>query len=96
MANRSNRFNGPTQLNDPIVLNDNERATIREDLIAPQGQPAVNIVGEDATLRVTRSGSISAPDSGNTAVLSSGEDARITNRGPFLGHSTVSAPLGMI
>ncbi|ABW30032.1 beta strand repeat-containing protein [Acaryochloris marina] len=85
MANRSNRFNGPTQLNDPIVLNDNERATIREDLIAPQGQPAVNIVGEDATLRVTRSGSISAPDSGNTAVLSSGEDARITNRGAISG-----------
>ncbi|WP_299404842.1 CHRD domain-containing protein [Acaryochloris sp. IP29b_bin.148] len=85
MASRSNQFNGPNQLNDPIILNDNERATIREGLVAPQGQPAVNIVGEDATLRVTRSGSILAPDSGNTAVLSSGEDARITNRGAISG-----------
>lgn len=83
--NRSNRFDGPNQLNDSIILNDDDRAKIREDLVAPSGQPAVNIVGEDATLRVARGGSLSAPDAGNTAVVSSGEDARIDNDGVISG-----------
>ncbi|PZD74463.1 Serralysin C [Acaryochloris thomasi RCC1774] len=73
------------QPNETIVLNDNQRVTIQEAVIAPVGEPAVNIVGEDATLRVLGQGSISAPDADNTAVISSGEDARITNRASISG-----------
>ncbi len=69
--------------NETIVLNDNERVAIRGAVEAPIGAPAVNIVGDDATLRV--SGSVSAPDPNNTAVLSSGEDARILNSGSISG-----------
>ena len=71
------------QLIDPIILNDGDRVVIQEDVIAPIGQPAVNIVGEDARLIVT--GSVSAPDVGNTAVLASGEDARVINSGTISG-----------
>ena len=71
------------QLIDPIILNDGDRVVIQEDAIAPIGQPAVNIVGEDARLIVT--GSVSAPDVGNTAVLASGEDARVVNSGTISG-----------
>lgn len=73
------------QLTDPIILNDGDRIVVQEEVIAPIGQPAVNIVGEDARLIVTSSGSLSAPDEGNTAVLASGEDARITNSGSISG-----------
>ena len=71
------------QLIDPIILNDGDRVVIQEDVIAPIGQSAVNIVGEDARLIVT--GSVSAPYVGNTAVLVSGEDARVINSGTISG-----------
>ena len=73
------------QLKAPIILKDRERVVIRKDVIAPLGRPAIDIVGDDAHLTVPRQGSISAPDDGNTAVVASGEDARIFNSGEISG-----------
>lgn len=58
---------------------------IRDAIAAPIGQPAVNISGNSTQLNVTRSGSISAPDAGNSAVVSSGESVTIRNSGSIAG-----------
>lgn len=79
----SDIFSGP--LEESIEVNDGETVIIREEVIAPSGEPAVDIVGEDTILAVASSGSISAPDSGNTAVQATGEDAFIINRGSIAG-----------
>ena len=73
------------QLDSSIVIGDGETVTIQDDVIAPVGQPAIDIQGNDATLQVERSGSVSAPDPGNTAVLASGSDATIANSGEIAG-----------
>ena len=73
------------QLDSSIILEDGERLVIREEVTAPPGEPAVDITGDDAQLRVTSDGSILADDEGNTAVTVSGEDARIRNLGEISG-----------
>ncbi|MEL7475164.1 MAG: calcium-binding protein, partial [Cyanobacteria bacterium J06555_12] len=73
------------QLDTSIVIDDGETVSIDEPVIAPIGEPAVDISGDDATLQVERSGSVSAPDAGNTAVNASGSDAEIANRGEISG-----------
>ncbi|MDJ0800739.1 MAG: hypothetical protein QNJ51_28680, partial [Calothrix sp. MO_167.B12] len=62
-----------------------ERETIRDSLIAPQGNPAVEIAGDNARLTITPQGSISAPDEGNSAVDVTGNNARVVNRGVIAG-----------
>lgn len=87
---RFNRFGfhlfGPARLGNSITLGNNGRAFIRKNLIAPVGAPAVDITGNHASLFVSRRGSLSAPDVGNTAVLVSGANARITSFGSIAGH----------
>ncbi|MBE7380292.1 MAG: calcium-binding protein [Leptolyngbya sp. SIO1E4] len=73
------------QLTETLVLGEGDRATIREDLIAPIGDPAVQVAGDEARLTVTRQGSLAAPDAGNSAVEVTGNDARVTNRGNIAG-----------
>ena len=73
------------QLESSIIIEDGEVLVIREEIIAPPGEPAVEIPGEDARLRVTSDGSIIADDAGNTAVTTSGEEVRIDNFGTISG-----------
>ena len=73
------------QLDNSITLGEEERLVIREEVIAPVGQPAVDIPGDDARLRVASAGSILANDAGNTAVTVSGEDVRVENVGEISG-----------
>ena len=68
-----------------IVLGDNESSVILADIIAPIGEPAVTILGDDADLIVTAIGSLAAPDAGNSAVVSSGEGTFIFNGGEISG-----------
>lgn len=70
----------------PIELGANERINIRNSVVALPGQPGVNITGDNARLNLSRSGSISALDDGNTGVLSSGDSVFINNRGAIAGH----------
>ena len=75
----------PMQLLETLVLEDGDRVTIDEELIAPLGAPAVEIAGDDAQLNVTSEGSLSAPDAGNSAVNVLGNNARVINRGSIDG-----------
>lgn len=77
--------NNPNQLTESLILEAGDRAVIREALIAPIDEPAVAIAGDDARLVVTDSGSLSAPDAGNSAVDITGDDARVRNRGTIAG-----------
>ena len=72
-------------LANSIVLENDDSIIIENEIIAPVGEPAVDIVGDDASLQVTQNGSILAPDAGNTAVRVEGEDAQIDNRGTIAG-----------
>ena len=73
------------QLTAPIVIGENERVVIDETIVAPIGEPAVNLTGEDARLRVRNSGTVTAPDTGNTAVVVSGDDGSIRSAGEISG-----------
>ena len=68
-----------------IELGANDRIRIRDSVTATPGQPGVDIVGNNARLDVSRSGSIAAPDEGNSGVLNSGDNVRIGNRGSISG-----------
>ncbi|MFK8183191.1 MAG: hypothetical protein AB8B99_07435 [Phormidesmis sp.] len=72
-------------LSEIISLGDNERVRIGEDIVAPAGLPVVDISGDNAQLRVLSNGSLSAPDAGNSAVLASGSNVNISNRGSLSG-----------
>ena len=76
---------GEAEITSPIVISDGETEFIGEDIQAPEGQPAVDIPGDQARLIVARGGSISAPDVGNTAVQASGENVAIFNQGSISG-----------
>ncbi len=73
------------QLDNSIIIEDQERVVIREEVIAPIGEPAIDIPGDNARLKVTSSGSVLADDQGNTAVQVSGEDVTIANVGLISG-----------
>lgn len=80
-SNQSNNI----QLTETLVLGNGDSEVLRDDLIAPVGNPAVEIVGNDARLTVARQGSISAPDEGNSAVEVTGSNARVNNLGVIAG-----------
>jgi len=73
------------QLDDSIIIEDGERVVILEEVIAPPGEPAIDIPGDNARLKVTSSGSVLANDQGNTAIQVSGEDVTIGNLGLISG-----------
>ena len=73
------------QLSETIVLGDGEQLVVDETLVAPVGEPAVDIPGNDAQLIVESTGSILAPDEGNTAVQVSGVGDIIRNGGEISG-----------
>ncbi|MEM9006678.1 MAG: calcium-binding protein [Cyanobacteria bacterium P01_F01_bin.86] len=75
----------PIQLAETLVLEDGDRLIVRDDLVAPVGEPAVTIAGDEARLTVTGQGSLTAPDAGNSAVEVIGDEAQITNRGLIAG-----------
>lgn len=68
-----------------IVIENGKSIQIEESIVAPVGEPAVNITGDNAQLQVDSEGSISALDDGNTAVLSSGNGVEIQNSGEISG-----------
>ena len=70
---------------DTIVVGDGQAELVNEPITAPIGDPAFDISGTDASLFVSDQGSISAPDSGNTAVVSSGDGVDIVNLGDISG-----------
>ncbi|MEM9924573.1 MAG: hypothetical protein AAF915_12620 [Cyanobacteria bacterium P01_D01_bin.50] len=74
------------QLSESIVLGNGERVVIDKEIIAPVGDPAVEIPGNDARLVVENTGSILAPDAGNTAVQVSGTGDIIRNSGEISGN----------
>ena len=75
----------PGQQTETIIIGDNEAVTIDVDITAPVGLPAVDISGNEATLTVTETGSIDAPDTGNTAVVASGSESTVINDGSISG-----------
>ncbi|NER81467.1 MAG: hypothetical protein F6K42_18245, partial [Leptolyngbya sp. SIO1D8] len=75
----------PIQLTETLVLDEGDRVIIREDLVAPIGDPAVQIAGDEARLTVSGQGSLSAPDAGNSAVEVVGNEAEVINRGSISG-----------
>ena len=79
----TNNFAG--QLTDSIILEDGDSVVIQDEIIAPVGQPAVDIIGDDAELEVTANGSILANDIGNTAVQVTGNNDEINNFGLISG-----------
>lgn len=73
------------EITTPVIISDGQSQTISTPIQALVGQPAVDISGDQATLRVLQNGSISAPDAGNTAVQSSGNNVAIRNLGAISG-----------
>lgn len=67
------------------TIGNNQNIRINESIIAPIGQPGVDIAGDNVRLQVTENGSISAPDEGNSGVLSSGNNLAIENLGSISG-----------
>ena len=72
-------------LSESIVIEDKERVVINKKIVAPSGEAAVEIPGNNAQLTVKSTGEISAPDQGNTAVQVSGKDNTIRNIGQIFG-----------
>ena len=73
------------QLDNSIVLNDGDNVTIVEETLAPVGQPAADIPGDNVQLTVNAGRTLVAPDAGNSALLSFGSDVEITNAGVISG-----------
>ena len=74
-----------SQLTDTLLLGDNETVLLGEDIVAPIGNPAVDIVGDNVLLSISPEGSIKANDNGNTVVLASGNNDQIINAGTIAG-----------
>ena len=72
-------------MTEQIIIEDGQTVTISNSIIAPEGQPAVDIPGNNAQLIVTPTGDISAPDDGNTAIQSLGDQVEIINSGNIFG-----------
>ena len=73
------------QLQESTNVENGESVVIRNTVIAPSGEPAVDIFGNNARLRVRSNGSVLANDEGNTAVQVSGNNDRIFNFGLISG-----------
>ena len=58
---------------------------IDESIVAPIGQPGVQLDLDNASLNINRRGTLSAPDEGNTAVLATGNGVEIENDGQISG-----------
>ena len=64
------------QLENSIIIEDGQTVTITDSIIAPEEEPAVNIIGNNAQLIVTSTGSIATEaeddddddDGSNTAI----------------------------
>ncbi|MEM7760602.1 MAG: calcium-binding protein, partial [Cyanobacteria bacterium P01_A01_bin.40] len=74
-----------SQSQPTITLEDGQEVQIEESIVAPVGQPGVDIVGDNARLNLTNQGAVTAPDEGNTGVLSSGNNVEIVNEGLISG-----------
>lgn len=72
-------------MSSSIQIENGQDIQIAESIVAPVGQPAIDIVGDDAKLQVDSGASITAPDDGNTGVLSSGNKVDIQNSGEISG-----------
>ena len=72
-------------MSDTIQIGSGENFLISESIVAPIGQPAVDISGDNARLSVNGNGSIAAPDEGNTGVLSTGNGVEIANSSDISG-----------
>lgn len=70
---------------DSIQLENGQNIQINESVIAPIGQPGVDVIGDNARVTVNFGGSIAADDPGNTGVLSSGNGVEISSNGEISG-----------
>ena len=73
------------QLENSIVIEDGQTVIVGNSIIAPVGQPAIDVLDNNAQLIVTPTGEIAAPDEGNTAVQSVGNNFRVVNSGAISG-----------
>ena len=73
--------NQPTNSID-IVTGQN---IISDNVVATVGEPAVNITDNNVLLRIASAAEISAPDEGNTAIESVGNNVTIQNAGSIFG-----------
>lgn len=80
-----NVFTEFAALDNTLTLDDGQRLQVRQNLVAPGGEPAVVLEGNGSNLQVASNGSIAAPDSGNTAVRTEGVGVRLANQGEISG-----------
>ena len=71
-----------------------ENVVISESIVAPIGEPAVDIIGDNANITVNGNGSVAAPDEGNTGILSTGNGVAILNGGDISGAFNGISSLG--
>jgi len=72
-------------MENSIEIGNGQNIQIEESVVVEVGQPGVKITGNNAQLQVDAEGSITAPDDGNTGVLSSGNGVNIENNGAISG-----------
>ena len=73
------------QITNSMIVADGQALNIDTPVEAAVGQPAIDISGDQSILSVTQNASVSASDTGNSAVISSGNNASILNAGAIFG-----------
>lgn len=73
------------QLPTSIILEDGQAARNQTNIVAPVGQLAIDIQGSN--VRFQNVADISAPDAGNTAIQSLGDNVTIANAGSIFGEN---------
>ena len=81
-------------MNSRSQARNGQNIRINKSVVAPLGQPAIELTEDNAILRVGRRGSIAAPDEGNTGVLATGNNVNISNRGNISGALNGISSLG--
>lgn len=71
------------QLENSIVIEG--QSTITDTIVAPAGQPAIDIPGDNVQLKIAPTADISALDEDNTAIQSLGNNVSIVNSGTVSG-----------
>jgi len=73
------------QLDNSIVLENGQRISVDDSVVAPVGQPAIDISGNNTRVAVGNQGAIAAPDDGNTGILATGNNVEVENQGDISG-----------
>jgi len=69
------------QLDNSIVLEDGQRVSVDDSIVAPVGQPAIDGSGNNTSVAVGNQGAIAAPDADNSAILATGNNLDVDNQG---------------